>query len=175
MALPKIPVSGTCFQTEQSSAQLPVSITSVTITGGVATVTAAAAHGLVAGNTFTFSGSTGVTGLNGTTWTVQSVSSTTVFTFLTSLAGTVAGTIVLDPVLVPSNGIYNVTVGANAVVQYNPDNTGIPQNSSTGNVTGATWRTLVAASSSGSFTTDGYGIRILCNGTTGTTYWSEYS
>jgi N4-gp56 family major capsid protein len=68
-----------------------VSVTSITLDGTTATVTATS-HGFAAGEFVTIAGTTGVTGLNAS-FQIKEVTSSSVFTFLTSLTGTVAGTI----------------------------------------------------------------------------------
>lgn len=70
-----------------------VSVSGIVIASGVATVTAAS-HGYKTGDFVAISGSTGVDGLNAT-WQIT-VTGTGTFTFVTSLSGTVAGTIKAD-------------------------------------------------------------------------------
>ena len=67
-----------------------VSVTSITLDGTTATV-AATSHGFSTGDFVTIAGTTGVTGLNASYQIT--VTGTGTFTFLTSLTGTVAGTI----------------------------------------------------------------------------------
>lgn len=191
MSIQKIPVAGLTYTTEQSTALVPVtgSGTPSPNSSNILTYTTTGAHGLVAGQAVTFTGAT-PSGYNTTTFVVLSVPSTTTFTIQTTLGQiTVAGSVV--PVFFLPAGMYNIVTGANAVVQYNPDNTGYVDagriaastNISTPptatipaptpqSATGATWRTLIAASSNGMFWTDGYGVRLICSGTAATTYYS---
>lgn len=171
MSIMKIGVPGTTFQTELSYATFKTSVTSITLTGSLATVVATA-HGLSVGSLTTFSGVTGVTALNGTIWQVASVTDANTYTFTTTLTGTPAGTIIQEPVILPAAGQWICTTAANCLVEYNPDNTGVV--STTGG-TSSTWRTLIAASSLGSFATDGYGIRIRFSGTTATSTFSKFA
>ena len=67
-----------------------VSVTSITLDGTTATV-AATSHGFSTGDFVTIAGTTGVTGLNASYQIT--VTGASAFTFLTSLTGTVAGTI----------------------------------------------------------------------------------
>lgn len=169
MSLQKIGVPGTTFQTEIAYATFKTSVTSITLSGSLATVSATG-HGLTVGSYTTFSGVTGVTALNGTIWVVASVTDANTYTFATTLTGTPAGTIIQEPVVLPGPGQWYCTLGANCLVEYNPDNTGIP--STTGG-TSSTWRTHIAASANGMFVTDGSGIRIRFSGTTATSNFSR--
>jgi hypothetical protein len=166
MSIMKIGVPGTTFQTEISSAVFKTSVTSITLSGTAATVTATA-HGVSVGDIVTFSGVTGVTSLNTTNWQVASVTSSSVYTIATTLTGTPAGTIIQEPVTLLGAGQWIVTLGANCLIEYNPDNLGV-----VGGI-GATWRTLVAASGYGGLETDGSGIRVRFSGTTATSYFSR--
>jgi hypothetical protein len=67
----------------------------------------------------------------------------------------------------------NLTTGANANVQYNPDNTGFPLDASTGNTpaTAPTVRTLLAVSTNGQLRFGPYDY-IAASGSSGTTYIS---
>jgi hypothetical protein len=175
MSLQKTPIAGFTFNTPEgasSDVQLSVTGTIAPTANGIATVTTGSAHGLVVGNHVTFSGAT-VTGYNGTGFTILSVPSTTTFTIASSL-GTSAGTIKVARVIYMLAGMTYFVTGANATLEYNPDNTGYPQNDPTNTVTGATWRTAIPVSSAGCAFVDGFGMRLNCNQTNaGTTNWSR--
>ena len=83
---PRLRVAG-----DGASVGSAVSVTSITLDGTTATVTATS-HGFNAGDFVAIAGTTGVTGLNAT-YQIKEITSSSVFTFLTSLTGTVAGTI----------------------------------------------------------------------------------
>lgn len=169
MSLMKLGVPNDFFQTEITNTQAGgVSVTSITIASGVATVTQTA-HGYSTGQIVTFSGVTGVTGLNGAHWQITSTGANT-YTFPTSLTGTPAGTILAQPLYLFGAGQWFVALGANGLVEYNPDNTADAAQGV--GITGATWRTLVPASSSGWFTTDGYAVRWRATTTTANSYFS---
>jgi len=171
MSIMKIGVAGYSFQTEISYATFKASVTSITLTGALATVVATA-HGRAVGDIVTFSGVTGVTALNITHWQVASVTDANTYTFVSTLTGTAAGTIIQEPIVLPGIGQWICITAANCVVEYNPDNTGVV--SLTGG-TSSTWRALVAASSGGGFQSDGSGIRIRFNGTTATSTFSRWN
>lgn len=171
MTILGIPVNGTTFSAEASSTAVNVSVTSIAISGQTITVTATT-HGFTVGQYVTFSGVTGATGLNNQTWQVATVPNANSFTCLiatgSSVSGTPAGTIVAQRVFQPGPATFFVTTGANAIVEYSPNNA-IP------GVPGQTWRTAVANSSQGMVYIDGVGsIRIRVNSASaGTTYWSQ--
>lgn len=193
MSVLKIPAAGFTFNTEVSTALIPVtgSGTPTPTANGILTYTTTGAHGLVAGQAVTFTGVT-PTLYNNTTFVVISVPSTTTFTIQTT--GTVQLSVIgsMIPVFFPKAGFYYSLTGANALWQYNPDNTGYVDAgdilSSTNVATpptaaipaptpqsalSATWRTALAVSSSGLIWTDGYGVRLLCSGNAGTTVYSQ--
>ena len=152
----------------------------------------------------TFTGVTGITGVgtfNGPVFRVLTIPTTTTLTVFTTITAGVftAGTIV--PIFIPTgaplpNSIWlggplmtgvavppnfqesctaNVTTGANAVVQYNPDNTSIIQDSTSGPTLAVTpvFRTLQAVSAQGQIWFDGVaGTFVAANGGAGTTRWS---
>lgn len=205
MSIQKIPLQGFTFLPEVSSTLVPVTGTGTPTpsANNILTYTTSGAHGLAAGQNVTFTGATPAA-YNTTTFVVLSVPTTTTFTIYVLPSGsstalgqvTVAGSVVPIRILgsgkTSKAGMYFITTGANAVVQYNPDNTGYtdqgailsgaqlttPPTDSVSptvpaSVTGATWRTLIAASSQGMVWSDGYGVRILFSGSAGTTLWSE--
>lgn len=172
MSILGLPVNGTTFQSEQSTAAVnSAAATSVTISGQTITVTLTS-HGLSVGNLFTFSGVTGATGLNSQTWVVATVPDANTFTATiatgSSVSGTPAGTILIQRVFNPGPGTFFTTTAANALWEYSPTNAinGTP---------GQTWRTIVPVSSQGYVYSDGVGaVRVrVASGTAGTTYWSQ--
>ena len=173
MGLNKMNLPNDYYATEVVLAIAQASVTSITIASGVATVTQTA-HGYATGQLLTFSGitGTGVTGLNGAHWQII-VTGANTYTFLTSLTGTVGGTILAQPIYLPTSGNWNIVAAANVIVEYNPDNTADAPLAQSLGVTGATWRTLIATSTSGNFETDGWGIRVRAISTTASTYLSQ--
>ena len=175
MSLQKTPIAGFTFITPEgasSNVQLSVTGTIAPNANGIATVTTGSAHGLSVGQHVTFSGAS-VTGYNGTGFTILSVPTTTTFTIASSL-GTSAGTIKAARVIYMTAGMTFIVTDANATVEYNPDNTGYPQNDPNNTVSGATWRTVIPVSSAGCVFVDGFGMRINCNQTSaGTTHYSR--
>lgn len=73
------------------NAGVPISVTTAAVASGVATITTASPHGLVAGARATIAGVTDETDLNGTQW-VTGVTSATVYTFNTTAGDTVGAT-----------------------------------------------------------------------------------
>lgn len=165
----KIVLAGTWLGTEVSNALFKLSGASISLDGTTATVTLAA-HLLSTGDYVTFSGVTGVTGLNNCTWGPVTVTNSGAYTFPCTLTGSPAGTIVQEKLYFPPAGDYYATLGANGALEYNPGNTYATNGPSSGLDT--TWRTLIPASGSGHFTTDGYGVRFRENGTTATSYFN---
>lgn len=177
------------FQTEVSNALFKLSGASISLDGTTATVTLAS-HLLTTGDYVTYSGTTGVTGLNNATWGPVTVTSSGAYTFPCTLTGSPGGTIVQEKLYFPPAGSWVCTLGANGQLEYNPGSTllvsGLSGNTSLG--TDTTWRILVAASASGSFTSDCRplisngtttstacigSIRFRENGTTATSYFSR--
>jgi hypothetical protein len=183
----KIVLPGDNFYAEVTDAIFKLSGAAIAISGGIATVTLAS-HLQSTGNFVTFSGVTGVTGLNNAVWGPITVTSSSVYTFPCALTGTPAGTIVQEPLSFPAFGQWVVTLGANAVIEYNPDNlfganspgSGGPVGNNftggyRGNVTPTqeVWRAFAAASTVAEFITDGFSFRIRHNGTTANTFLSQ--
>ncbi len=159
------------FKTEVTNALFLLSGATITLDGTKATVSLAS-HLLSSGDYTTFSGVTGVTALNDSTWGPITKVNANSYTFPCTLTGSPAGTIVQEKLYFFPAGDWNVNLGANGAVEYNPNNgwlTAYP----TSTAGGDTWRTLIAASGSGAFTTDGYSIRFRENGTTATSYFSQ--
>ena len=178
------------FQAEVSNALFKLQVaTSVVLSGTTATVTSAS-HLLTTGDYITFSGATGVTALNDVTWGPVTVTSSSVYTFPSTLTGSVTGTVVQEKLYFPPAGQWFAKLGANGALEYNPASTllvsGLSGNTSLG--TDTTWRTLIAASGSGYFESDcqpiqatGTTVSTVClgsvrfreNGTTATSYFSR--
>lgn len=154
---------------EVSITRFLLSGAAIVLDGVNATVTLAAHLNTIVGQQVTFSGATGVTAINNQTWTIGSITSTSVYTFPCSLTGVVTGTIVQEPVFTLPQGFIFVRTLANAIVEYNPDNLYVNPN---GSATAPTWRTILAATSNAVIPSDGYAVRLRCNGTTATTQYS---
>lgn len=205
MSIQKIPLAGFTFEAEFTTALLPVtgSGTPTPAGSGILTYTTTGAHGLVAGQAVTFTGAVPTT-YNTTTFVVLSVPTTTTFTIYTippnsttslgqvTTAGSAVPVFLLGAGKASKAGMFFMSLGANAVVQYNPDNTGyvdcsyiqpstnttvIPTDSVSPSVpvsvSGATWRTVIAASATGMVWSDSYGVRVICSGSAGTSHWSR--
>jgi len=195
MSLQKLPVIGTCFvnqpvipgvsgtnaltgavtnppTNEISITRFLLSGASISLDGTTATVTLASHLNTFVGQQVTFSGVTGVTALNNQTWTINAITSTSVYTFPCTLTGSPGGTIVQEPVFTLPQGFHIVRLAANAIIEYNPDNLYLNVN---GSASAPTWRTLFAASSNGFVGSDGFSVRMRCNGTTATTTWSIFN
>lgn len=159
------------FASEVSIALFKLSGAAIAVDGTTATVTLAS-HLLSTGDYVTYSGVTGVTGLNNAVWGPVTVTSSGAYTFPCTLTGTPAGTIVQEKLYFPPAGDYCATLAANGAVEYNPDNLWAADYPTSSNG-GDTWRTLIAASGSGYFTTDGRSLRFRENGTSATSYFSK--
>lgn len=158
------------FDDEVSYTLFKLSGASISLDGTTATVTLAS-HLLTTGDYVTFSGTTGVTGLNNATWGPVTVTSSGAYTFPCTLTGSPAGTIVQEKLYFFGAGDWNVLLGANGAIEYNSNNVW-GEDYPTSSAGGDTWRTLIAASGSGVFTTDGISYRFRQNGTTATSYFS---
>ena len=192
MSIQKLPVAGLSFQTEISYALIQrTGSTTPTPANGLVTVTTTAAHGLAAGQAVTFSGAN-PTYYNTRTFVVLSVPSTTTFVIATASTAAIVSFGTVIPIYIPGPGMWFCTTGANAAVYYNPDNTGyveigdlqVSANLTTAptdtvpsptpiSASGATWRSLIAASSSGMFWSDGFCIQLQTTSSSGTTYLSR--
>lgn len=172
------------FQAEVSNALFKLAVaTSIVLNGTIATVTSAS-HLMVTGDYVTYSGATGVTAINNVTWGPVTVVSSSVYTFPCTLTGSVTGSPVQEKLYFPPPGNWYCTLGANGALEYNPASTllvsGLSGNTSLG--TDSTWRSLIAASGAGCFTSDGQvltgttnyigSVRFRENGTTATSYFS---
>jgi hypothetical protein len=167
MSQMKIGLAGFMFNTEVTVSRFLLSGAAITLDGTTATVTLASHLFTLPGQQVTFSGATGVTGINNQTWTINAVTSTSVYTFPCTLTGTVTGTIVQEPVFTLPTGTAFIVTGANAKVEYNPDNLFANVNSS-----GETWRQILAVSANGVVPSDGNAVRLRCSGTTASTTYS---
>lgn len=130
---------------------------------------------------FQISGATGNTAINGFTMAILAIPSTT--TMLVACPVTGSNPVVTAanwiPVFALQYGQYNLALGANCAVQYNPDNTGSPY---TGNslassvVPAPVFRTLQAVSTNAQLEFDGASGQtiVIANGGAGTSRWSLY-
>lgn len=156
---------------EVSISRFALSGATITLDGTNATVTLASHLNTIVGQQVTFSGVTGVTGLNNQTWTIATIPTSGTYTFPCTLTGTPAGTIVQHPVFTLPYGYNFFSLGANAVIEYNADNT---YNATNGGTSGAqTWRQIFAASTAGSVPSDGFAVRLRCSGTTATSTFTN--
>ncbi len=151
------------------------------VNGTVSISNSSTGHGPTAGGLtyFQVSGATTNTTVNGVTFAIYSIPSTTTMLVWCTLTGTNPVVTAANwlPVFIPTYGDYNLTLGANCAVQYNPDNTGYPQIAPNATVTGATFRALAAASTSVQLMFDGTSGQtiIIANGSAGTSRWSVYA
>jgi len=197
MSIQKIPVAGYCFSAAQTSTALvPVTGAGTPApSGGLLTYTTTGAHGLTAGMSVTFNGTTRPVTYAANTFVVLSVPSTTTFVIASNLAAiTVAGSVI--PIFIPRAGMHMITTGANALVQYDaaqyaggggfvePGDILVGTNLTTPptatvqaptpqSPNAATWNQLIPVSSGGTFWTDGFAVQVLCSGSAGTTVWSK--
>jgi hypothetical protein len=128
---------------------------------------------------FQLTGGTGNTAANGFTMAILAIPSTTTMLVACPVTGTnpvvTSGSFL--PVFTMPVGNYNLILGANCVVQYNPDNTGSPYQTPASSVVPApTFRTLLAASGTSQITFEGYAGQtiVLASGSAGTSRWSQY-
>jgi hypothetical protein len=141
------------------------------------------------------SGLTGTGILVGNFFRILSIPTTTTFTIYTTITAATVTATTFNPVFFPTflaallssialqpAGPFpyygpvqccNLTLAANLVAQYNPDNTCYPQDASTGNTLGTapTMRTLLAASASGQLRFGPQDV-LLASGTTATSRFS---
>lgn len=130
---------------------------------------------------FQLTGATVNTAVNGFTMSILAIPSTT--TMLVACPVTGANPTVTAasfvPVFILQYGQYNTFLGANANVQYNPDNTGSPytQQSLSSNVVPApVFRILQAVSTAAQIETEGLAGQsiVVAGGAAGTSRWSQY-
>jgi hypothetical protein len=145
---------------------------------------AATKHGppTVGGNsasTFTYfmiKGATGNTAVNNIVVACFRVPSTT--TLLVAMPATGANPTGgnLIPVFIPAGGLYNLVLGPNCDVLYNPDNSGLPfQDTKRTDVPVPTWNVLLPASETAQLSFDGAGATIIAaDGAAGSSSWSKY-
>jgi hypothetical protein len=124
-------------------------------------------------------GATVDTAINGVTFPVIAIPSTTTMLIYCTLTGTnptvTAASFV--PVFALQYGDYNVALGANCAVEYNPDNTGSPiLPPSTAAWPAPTFRTLQAVSTTAQLEFDGAAAQtiVVASGAAGTSRWSLY-
>lgn len=129
---------------------------------------------------FQLTGATVNTAVNGFTMAVLAIPSTTTMTVACPVTGgnpTVTAASFL-PVFALQYGDYNVALGANVALQYNPDNTGSPYlNPQQGAVVPApTFRQLQAVSTTAQVEFEGLAGQTIAiaNGAAGTSRWSIY-
>lgn len=147
--------------------------------GVVSIANASTGHGpTAAGLTyFQISGATVNTAVNAVTFAIYSIPSTTTMLVWCTLTGTnpTVTAANFNPVFCLTNGNYNLSFGANCAAQYNPDNTGYPQIAPNTTLTGATFRSVLAASAAGQLVFDGVGQTfVIANGSAGTSRWSVF-
>jgi hypothetical protein len=121
------------------------------------------------------------TAVNGFTMSVLAIPSTTTMLVACPVTGTNPTVTAASflPVFLLQYGQYNTALGANCVVQYNPDNTGSPytqQSLASSVVPAPTFRTLQAASTNGQVEFEGLAGQtiIIASGGAGTSRWSLY-
>jgi hypothetical protein len=128
---------------------------------------------------FQLSGATTNTAVNGFTMSIIAIPSTTTMTVACPVTGSnpVVTSANFLPVFALQYGQYNVFLGANCAVQYNPDNTGSPYLPGGGaTVPAPVLRTLQAVSTAAQVEFEGLAGQtyIIANGTAGTSRWSTY-
>jgi hypothetical protein len=141
------------------------------------------------------SGLTGTGILVGNNFRILTIPSTTTFTIYTTVTAATVTSTTFNPIFFPITltalissialqpagpfpyygtiQLMNLTTGANLAAQYNPDNTNIPLDATTGNTLGTapTMRTLVPASSQGQIRLGPQDF-LIANGTTATSRYS---
>lgn len=128
---------------------------------------------------FQLSGATVNTAVNGFTMAVLAIPSTTTMVVTCPVTGgnpTVTAASFL-PVFALQYGQYNLTLGPNCAVQYNPDNTGSPYiNTAINTVPAPTFRQLQAVSTASQVEFEGAAGQtiVIANGGAGTSRWSLY-
>lgn len=128
---------------------------------------------------FQLTGATANTAVNGVTFPVLAIPSTTTMIVGCTVSGTnpTVTSASFLPVFALPYGMYNMVLGANCAVEYNPDNTGSPILPPSGAQVGTpTWRTLLAASGVGQINFEGFAAQtiVIANGSAGTSRWSQY-
>ena len=146
---------------------------SIASDGTTATVTLASHLNTIVGQQVTFSGITGALAqLNGQTFTISQITSSGVYKFPCSIAGTSAGSPVQEPVFTLPQGFGIVRANANLNVEYCSDNTYTTVN---GVATAPTWKILYAGNATpvvGVWISDGFSVRLRCNGSTASSYFN---
>lgn len=160
---------------EVTIARFKLSGAAIVLDGTNATVTLASHLNTRVGQQVTFSGATGVTAINDQTWTISKITSTSVYVFPCKLTGTVAGTIVQEPVFTLPQGLNICRMDANANIEYNSDSL---YNSANGSTTAPTWKIYIVGNGTpvvGMIASDGFGVRMRCMGTTASSYFNNFA
>lgn len=128
---------------------------------------------------FQLTGATVNTAVNGISIPILAIPSTTTMLVWLPISGTNPTVTAASflPVFPLQYGDYNLALGANCVVQYNPDNTGSPVLPPSTSTPGTpTFRTILAASASGQLEFEGYAAQtfVIASGSAGTSRWSQY-
>jgi hypothetical protein len=159
--------------------------------GGVLISNAATGHGPpILGGTqldsllytlFQLSGATVNTAVNGFTMAILAIPTTTTMLVACPVTGTNPTVTAANflPVWALQYGQYNLSLGANCAVQYNPDNTGSPytqQSLSSSVVPAPVFRALQAVSTAAQIESEGLAGQtiVIANGGAGTSRWSTY-
>ena len=127
---------------------------------------------------FQLTGATVNTAVNLITLVILAIPSTTTMLIWMPLSGTNPTVTAASflPVFVPSYGQYNLALGANCAIQYNPDNTGAPVVPPTAALpVTPVFRQLAAVSTTDQIEFEGAGQTIvIANGSAGTSRWPIY-
>jgi hypothetical protein len=130
---------------------------------------------------FQLTGATVNTAVNGFTMSILAIPSTTTMLVACPVTGTNPTVTAASflPVFIVQYGQYNMALGANCAVQYNPDNTGSPytqQSLSSSVVPAPVFRQLQAVSTTAQIESEGIAGQtiIIANGGAGTSRWSIY-
>jgi hypothetical protein len=128
---------------------------------------------------FQLTGATVNTAVNGFTMAVLAIPSTTTMLVACPVTGTnptvTAASFI--PAFALQYGQFNVALGANCAVSYNPDNTGSPYiNTGVNTVPAPVFRQLQAVSTTAQIESEGYAAQtiVLASGGAGTSRWSQY-
>jgi hypothetical protein len=164
--------------------KLALTAANVIVLNGRCTVTATAHTFVYLGQQVTFSGFTGTSaGLNNQTWTIDTINSTTQYSFPCNVANCAGAgaSAQQEPVFTMPQGFSYVQMYANAVIEFCGDNSynstlgytsgGQPATFPTGSGTG--WTVLYTGAATpviGLVASDGFAVRMRCNGTTASSY-----
>jgi hypothetical protein len=130
---------------------------------------------------FQLTGATVNTAVNGFTMSILAIPSTTTMLVACPVTGTNPTVTAASflPVFQLQYGQFNVALGANCALQYNPDNTGSPytqQSLSISTVPAPVFRQLQAVSTTAQIESEGLAGQtiVIANGGAGTSRWSQY-